>query len=281
MPDETIKKNIILLGDGAVGKTSLIRRFVTDQFSDKYITTIGSKVTKKEIYLDTGTDRTHMVLLVWDILGQKGYRFTQALSFGGIEGALLVADITRKDTLQSLAEYWLPSLLSVTGPLPLVFIGNKGDLSADAEFGIEELREVAAEFSYDGMEAQAFITSAKTGDNVEDTFIEMAATLRSTTIEIKSGLDGASYIIDKEDINSLVGVVDHIISDFCNQNGGIETASPVVKHQIESVGMDLDNPVKKDVVALINALANAEEKFKPPETVNLNRTKRLYLVNKF
>ena len=102
MGEETIKKNIILLGDGAVGKTSLVRRFVTDQFSDKYITTIGSKVTKKEIYLDTGDDRTHMVLLVWDILGQKGYRFTQALSFGGIEGALLIADVTRKETLGSL-----------------------------------------------------------------------------------------------------------------------------------------------------------------------------------
>ena len=62
MPKEVIKKNIILLGDGAVGKTSLNRRFVLEEFSDKYITTIGTKVTKKEIYLGNGDEKTEVVL---------------------------------------------------------------------------------------------------------------------------------------------------------------------------------------------------------------------------
>ena len=281
MTEETIKKNIILLGDGAVGKTSLVRRFVTDQFSDKYITTIGSKVTKKEIYLETEGDRTHMVLLVWDILGQKGYRFTQALSFGGIEGALLVADITRKETLASLSEYWVPSLLSVTGPLPLIFLGNKSDLSADAEFGIEELREVAAVHSYEGMEAKVIMTSAKTGDYVEEAFADLANVLRKVTIKAKTNLEQPGYIVDSQDITSLVEVTDHIMADFCNQYGGIENATPVIKHQMEVLGIDLDNPNKKELVALINSLASIEEQFKTPDAVSLNRTKRLYLVNKF
>ncbi len=281
MGEETIKKNIILLGDGAVGKTSLIRRFVTDQFSDKYITTIGSKVTKKEIYLANGEDRTHMVLLVWDILGQKGYRFTQALSFGGIEGALLIADITRKETLTSLSEYWIPSLLSVTGPLPLIFLGNKSDLADEAEFGIEELREVAEAHSYEGMKAKAALTSAKTGDNVEDSFADLAGILKNVTLKAKTDLEQPGYIIDSADITSLIEVTDHIMADFCNQYGGIENATPIIKHQMNILGMDLDNPSKKELVALINSLAGIEEKFKTPEAVSLNRTKRLYLVNKF
>ncbi len=281
MTEETIKKNIILLGDGAVGKTSLIRRFVTDQFSDKYITTIGSKVTKKEIYLTSEDDRTHMVLLVWDILGQKGYRFTQALSFGGIEGALLIADVTRRDTLDSLTEYWVPSLLSVTGPLPLIFLGNKSDLSDEAEFGISELREAAEAHSYEGMKAKAVLTSAKTGDNVEESFADLAGVLRNVTIKAKNDLEQPGYIIDSAEITNLVEVTDHIMADFCNQYGGIENATPIIKHQMEKLGMDLDNPTKKELVALINSLASIEEQFKTPNIVTLNRTKRLYLVNKF
>ncbi len=119
---ESLKKNIILLGDGAVGKTSLTRRFTMDEFSDRYITTIGTKVTKKNIYLGEGANRSEIVLLLWDILGQKGYKYTQALSFGGIEGALLVSDLTRKDTLDSLREYWIPSIVKVTGPIPMVSV---------------------------------------------------------------------------------------------------------------------------------------------------------------
>ncbi len=125
---EKIKKNVILLGDGAVGKTSLIKRFVLDQFDDKYITTIGTKVTKKELFVGSQENGADMTLLVWGTLGQKGYRYTQSLSLGGIEGALLVPELTRPEPLESLKEYWIPSLISVTGPIPLAFIGNKADL---------------------------------------------------------------------------------------------------------------------------------------------------------
>ena len=64
-----IKKNIIMLGDGAVGKTSLIRRFVIDDYSDNYIQTIGTKVTKKELQIGPADDKKDMVLMIWDIIG--------------------------------------------------------------------------------------------------------------------------------------------------------------------------------------------------------------------
>ena len=277
---ETIKKNIMLLGDGAVGKTSLIRRFVTDQFSDKYITTIGSKVTKKDVYLGGVEDRTHMIMLVWDILGQKGYKYTQALSFGGIEAALLVADVTRIDTLYSLKEYWIPSLMAITGPVPLIFLGNKADLKDDMAFGIEDLEELASEIEPINGKYECRLTSAKTGENVEDSFISMANYLKNFTMKATTGtLDGASYIIDKSEISSLMDVTDHIIADFCNQFGGVENASPIIKHQIDRIGLDINNPDKRHLVELVNNLAHVEKDFKPSSQVSLNRTKRLYLIN--
>src|SRR5438093_958600 len=74
MVDDHIKRKILLLGDGAVGKTSLIRRFVVDKFSDEYITTIGTKVTKKDLRIESPGKATDMTFMIWDVLGQKGYR---------------------------------------------------------------------------------------------------------------------------------------------------------------------------------------------------------------
>jgi small GTP-binding protein len=276
---ETLKKNIILLGDGATGKTSLVRRFVTDQFSDKYMTTLGSKVTKKDIYLNSQDTQTHMILLIWDILGQKGYKYTQALSFGGIEGALLVTDVTRKSTLDSLKEYWIPSLVSVTGALPMIFLGNKCDLKDQAEFGEKELEEIARGYDPCELGWQYFLTSSKMGQNVETAFKELAEALMRNTE--KARLTYTQYIIDKTEINEIRDVADHIIADFCNQFGGAENAGPIVERQILNVVLNIDNPTKKELVELVNALAGIEEKFKPEKVVNLNRTKRLYLVNLF
>jgi small GTP-binding protein len=274
---DVIKKNIILLGDGATGKTSLVKRFVTDQFSDKYITTLGSKVTKKDVYLDLDGKTTHVILLVWDILGQKGYKYTQALSFGGIEGALLVSDVTRKNTLESLGDYWIPSLVSVTGTLPMIFLGNKCDLEGESEFSEAELEAVARAYEPCELAKQSYMTSALTGHNVEAAFRDLATSLIRVTD--KAVLTYSQYIIDKTEIDGIKDVLDNIIADFITQFGGPENAGPMIEKQIRLAGLDVNQPTKKALVEFINALARIEEKFKPEKVVNLNRTKRLYLVN--
>ena len=76
---------ITLLGDGAVGKTSLIRKYVSDQFTDEYIQTIGTKVTKKEVEVDGAIVR----FLIWDVLGQiKEHRLHGAYYSGALGGLL-------------------------------------------------------------------------------------------------------------------------------------------------------------------------------------------------
>ena len=148
-----------------------------------------------------------------------------------------------------------------------------------AEIKEAELKAVATEYDPCELKVQHLLTSAKTGDNVEKAFKEMAeAILRATE---KAMLTYPQYIIDKTDIQNLNDVTDHIIADFCNQFGGIENASPIVERQVLEIGLDIENPRKRELVELVNALAGIEEKFKPANVVNMNRTKRLYLVNLF
>ncbi len=274
---ESLKKNIILLGDGAVGKTSLTRRFTRDDFSDRYITTIGTKVTKKDVYLGEGKNRMEMELLLWDILGQKGYKYTQALSFGGIEGALLVSDLTRKDTLDSLRDYWIPSIVRVTGAIPMVFLGNKADLEDEVQFNLKELQELESEIATSGLMTRSFLTSAKTGDNVEKAFDILATSMRDITMKAKE--DIARHMTEGKEFNTLVDVLDHIISDFCAQFGGTEVSTTIVKREMELARLDINNPEKKAIVSFVNGLSNAERTVRQPHEVELNRTKRLYLIN--
>ncbi|MCK4757904.1 MAG: GTP-binding protein [Thermoplasmata archaeon] len=270
-----IKRNIVLVGDASVGKTSLVRRFVIDEFSDKYITTIGLKVTKKEMDIGPDYDKTHMVLMIWDIIGQKGYKYTQSLSFKGVNGALLVADLTRKDTLDSLLGYWIPLIVKMVGPVPLIFLGNKADLKNEAQFGLEEIKSVAQKSENFGSTNECFLTSAKTGENVEEAFVRMAEFTKER--HSKPMLDLSWNLMQKDEIFTLQDVVDHIIADFSEQFGGIEHATPIVKFQLQAADLSLDKPNEVAVVKFVENLANIESSFKTVEEVNKNRTNRLQL----
>ncbi|MCK5037563.1 MAG: GTP-binding protein [Thermoplasmata archaeon] len=270
-----IKRNIVLVGDASVGKTSLVRRFVTDNFSDKYITTIGLKVTKKEVDIGPDDDKTHMVLMIWDIIGQKGYKHTQSLSFKGVNGALLVMDLTREETLDSLLGYWIPLILKTVGPVPLIFLGNKADLKDEAQFGLEEIRSVAQKSESFGSTNECFLTSAKTGENVEEAFIRMA----ELTKERHSSpmFNPSNDIMQKDDIFTITDVVDNIIADFSEQFGGIENATPIVKFQLNAAGLILDKPNEISVIKFVENLAHIESSFKTEVEVKKNRNNRLQL----
>ncbi len=173
-------RDIIVIGDGAVGKTSLIRRFVHDEFDDKYLTTIGNKIseTKVEIPLEGG-GTTDLGLKLWDVSDQRGDRSTQSFAFERADGGILVCDLLRKDTLRGLEKYWLPNLKAVAGDLPLVFVANKSDLLYGTDYSMEELEMII--LSADEIEdvvakydAPVFRTSALNGENVEEAFFAAA-----------------------------------------------------------------------------------------------------------
>src|SRR5436309_12691853 len=166
MSPDFIKRKILLLGDASVGKTSLIRRFVVDKFSDDYITTIGTKVTKRDLRLELGNRTVDLSLMIWDVLGQKGYKGIQESAFRGARGVILVFDVTRPETFESFDEYWVPRVRAVAGEIPMIIVGNKVDLVEGPKVAANDVAAVGK-----GHGMPTFVSSAKTGENVEGAFL--------------------------------------------------------------------------------------------------------------
>lgn len=165
-----IMKKICLVGDPAVGKTSLIRRYVYDTFDDKYLYTIGAKITKKVMNIKYLMHDVNLTLMIWDIEGQKGIGKSHSTYYKGAEAAIIVCDVTMKETLENIPR-WGDAVFKVTGEIPLVFLANKIDLPNKA-FDEEEIKDAASEFK-----APYLLTSAKTGENVENTFLTISKLL--------------------------------------------------------------------------------------------------------
>lgn len=263
-----VKKKIILLGDAAVGKTSLIRKFVVDKFDDDYLITVGFKITVKDLQITVDGKVHYLKFQIWDILGQKGYIELHKSSFPGTAGVIFVADITRKDTLQSLEDYWIPNIQNMLGKLPFIILANKSDLIENAEFKGEELREFAAKY-----EVPFYLTSAKTGENVDRAFHILG---KRTLMPHASALPKPSETkIIKVEESEVVWLLDKIIDDFCREFGRYEDAMPVLRRQFELSNLDINNPTLETLRMAIDRLAKVEIGFKKMEIVEANRLKRL------
>ena len=162
-----LMKKICLLGDGAVGKTSLIRKFVFDKFDDRYIMTFGTKVSKKQVEITRGGIDYNMTFLIWDILGQRVHNNLHSAYYQGATGAFIICDATRIETLENIEE-WIQLFRNVNNDSPVVLLGNKSDLVDQMQFGDAELGQVAAKY-----DMKYHMTSAKTGAHVEESFIEL------------------------------------------------------------------------------------------------------------
>ncbi len=171
MEPKRMKVKVCLVGEAAVGKTSLIRRFVLENFDDKYIQTLGTKVSKKELSapdVDPSGDMK-IDMTIWDIMGQKGFReLLKEAYFYGAKGILAVCDSTRKKTLEDLDD-WIEGVYSVTGKIPIEFLANKVDLNEQLQVTEDDMVQAAK--AYD---SPFHFTSAKTGANVELAFQSLA-----------------------------------------------------------------------------------------------------------
>jgi len=172
----TRKYKLCLIGGNGVGKTSLIRRFVLDEFDDRYITTIGTKVSKKDVLVENPPQKTNVTLMIWDIMGQKGFRPVLAHSFYyRARGALAVCDLTRKTTLDDL-DGWIESMFEMTNQIPLMILGNKSDLSTERQVSDDELKAFASKYK-----APWKLTSAKAGASVRESFQEVSKMILEAT----------------------------------------------------------------------------------------------------
>ena len=161
--DSIIVLKLVLLGDAAVGKTSLIDMYAHHRFKESYMPTLGVNIVVKEIYETNAQIR----LVVWDIAGQEKYDVSRKMFFQGVVGALFVYDTTRDASLQNIESKWLNDLNEYCDQdLAYILIGNKIDLEDSRVVSTERGRELA-----DKINASAFVeTSAKYGHNVEEAF---------------------------------------------------------------------------------------------------------------
>jgi len=158
-----IQKKVCMLGTFAVGKTSLVRRFVESIYSDKYHTTVGVKIDKKMV----AVNGSELMLVLWDIEGSESENEMRMSYLRGAAGYLLVADGTRQETLYK-AVALQEKVTETIGPVPFLLLMNKVDLTD--EWSISE-RETTA-LHEKGWEV--IQTSAKSGFGVEDAFHSLA-----------------------------------------------------------------------------------------------------------
>ena len=158
-------KKICLLGDPAVGKTSLVQRYVYDRFDEKYLSTIGTKPSVKNMtYKDL-----EVALTIWDIAGQETFQNVHNSYFNGASGAILVCDITRPETVDSLT-HWSHRFHQSAPDGHIILVSNKWDLVDREEEG-ETLNKEKDILEFSKFERCAYIkASAKDNMNIEDIF---------------------------------------------------------------------------------------------------------------
>lgn len=163
-------KKICLLGEFSVGKTSLIRRFVTGRFDDNYLSTIGAKVSRKTVE----TERSTFDFFIWDLAGGKDFEHVMQSYLNGAAGALIVCDLSRQETLGALTRF-AKLLKAKNDAIALLFVGNKQDLVEERQIDEAEISAVAAQF-----DAPYILTSAKNNENVLDAFHRLAEQLENS-----------------------------------------------------------------------------------------------------
>ncbi len=163
-------RKICMIGDFAVGKTSLVARYVHSTFSEEYHTTIGVKVDSKILQLSSG-DRLKLVL--WDIAGTSSLSTVEKTYLQGSSGYLLVADTTRRNTLGSAISLQ-EKTETLIGRQPFVLLLNKIDLEAQCELDLDTVRQLKSR----GWES--VYSSALTGQGVEEAFSRLGEHLAGT-----------------------------------------------------------------------------------------------------
>ncbi len=204
MEGKTNRKKVNLLGPPGVGKTSLVLRFVKNVFGEEYLKTIGTNVYTKTVSFKEG----EVKLIINDIMGEKVYKSVRETAFRGSTGAIAVVDITRKETLESIIENWLPAYYRIASEEnPVILAVNKFDLE-DKKITSEYLQDISSEFQ------NTVFTSAKTGRNVEYMFQELAS---AVAFNLQVSIEYIDDIIDKRTIDTpreLLDVVFAAVSEL-------------------------------------------------------------------
>jgi small GTP-binding protein len=294
---EEVLKKVVLLGDSAVGKTSLMNRFVQNAFSDSYISTVGAKVSKKIVNISLNDVEYAVSFMLWDIIGSEGYKSTQSRHIAGLNGAIIVADLSRPETIKKLEDYWIPLLYETTAEImpPILFVGNKLDL-------VE--RTAADKMLKDFMDLDSRIrtkpaidryrilspyvaTSAKTGQGVEEGFRSLAVMMvmdhenyDPITRQMEEVVADSIYETDER--KTAKSVLDMIVADFPYVVQSSDVSRLILQDCFGKSTMSKDRPTPKGIREIIDCLLrNAREKGATDETCEKYQAKWLERLKRF
>lgn len=181
VPAKSLKLKLCLAGEPAVGKSSLIKRFVLDTYDDRYIATLGTKVIKKVVQLiDPRTGGPVKAdLIIWDVMGTRSIRdLLKEAYYHGANGVMAVLDLTRRETLYEL-DSWSKAIQTVAGSLPTQVVANKVDLIEQRQVTDDDLKRFCS-----AREWKFVTTSAKTGENVERAFNILGQDVAERVLEL-------------------------------------------------------------------------------------------------
>ncbi len=153
---------IVIIGDFGVGKTSLIKRFVDNSFSEDYLSSIGVTISKKQLISKNGTEST---MMIWDTEGQTEHKAIFKQYLNGAKAFIIVADLSRGETIKSIKQH-IELCQEVVSSAPICIALNKSDIES-CEYSIEALKNIAPNI------LSVYKTSAKLGDAINEIFIDI------------------------------------------------------------------------------------------------------------
>lgn len=157
---------LCVIGSGAAGKTSLIKRFTQGSFNKDYIKTLGAQFSRYETIIDRPNgEKIRARLFLWDIAGQDQFKFMRPTFYNGAKACIVVYDLTREETMHAIND-WVDDFQNYCGELPMVVFANKSDLIDEEKYDDSAIKEIVERRKFLGY----YMTSAKTGKHVHDAF---------------------------------------------------------------------------------------------------------------
>ena len=176
------KGKLVLLGDIAVGKTAIVTRCEDNKFVRDQKTTIGVAFSQKEVRIENAVVK----LDIWDSAGEERFRSINSLYYHGSAAGIIVFDMTKRSTFESVKSYWIPHLREHgVEDIIIALVANKADLLSSRQVSREEAIELATT-----NDTMYFETSAKTGHGVHDVFRAIAREVPKRTTRAKAGQEG-------------------------------------------------------------------------------------------
>jgi small GTP-binding protein len=247
-------RKVCICGDPGVGKTSLVRRFVVGKYDDKYISTLGTVISKKSVTLPR-RDST-LSMLIWDISGQTEFKRIHMAAFSNATGGIAVCDITRKETVEHIKD-WITTFRGHAGnDVPMVVLANKMDLLP------QPLNKAKVAESLASFGLPVYATSAKSGAFVEEAFWSLADQI----MERNGALARPDKVVPMgempEKFETPTELLDYMATSFCSSIKDEEMGMHMLRKQVADQGIDFQSLRKKDAENLADRLGELVKNFK-------------------